>query len=145
MSKCKELKKTITSLNLELDNAKNEYEIVIGNKNGLEDAYKNAKSEIEALKLELENKDNALLVSMNENSVLKLSINEKTMQCSNKHSKSENRQHRKHENIACYTCGVKGHIAYKCCFLKHGSLLFKRIWVPKGSHILYNHKGPIKV
>ena len=32
MSRCKELKKTITSLNLELDNAKNEYEIVIGNK-----------------------------------------------------------------------------------------------------------------
>ena len=32
MSKCKKLKKTITSLILELDNAKNEYEIVIGNK-----------------------------------------------------------------------------------------------------------------
>ena len=58
MSKCKELKKTITSLNLELDNAKNEYEIVISNKNGLEDAYKNAKFEIEVLRLELKHKDN---------------------------------------------------------------------------------------
>ena len=145
MSKCKELKKTIISLNLELDNVKNEYEIVIGNKNGLEDAYKNAKSEIEALRLELENKGKALLVSMNENFVLKLSINEKTMQCSNEHSKSKNRQYRKHENIPCYICGVKGHIAYKCCFVKHDSLLFKRIWVPKGSHILSNHKGPIKI
>ena len=77
MSKYKELKKTIISLNLELDNAKNEYEIVIGNRNDLEDAYKNAKSEIEALRLELENKDKALLVSMNENYVLKLSINKK--------------------------------------------------------------------
>ena len=85
MSKCKDLKKIITSLNLELDNAKNEYEIVIDNRNNLENAYKSAKSEIEALRLELENKDNALLVSMNENSVLKLSINEKTMQCSNEH------------------------------------------------------------
>ena len=77
MSKYKELKKTITSLNLELDNAKNKYEIVIGNRNDLEDAYKNAKSKIEALRLELENKDKALLVSMNENYVLKLSINKK--------------------------------------------------------------------
>ena len=37
MSKCKELKKTIISLNLELDKAKTEYEIVIGNRNDLED------------------------------------------------------------------------------------------------------------
>ena len=79
MSKCKELKNTITSLNLELDNVKNEHEIVIGNKNGLEDAYKNAKSEIEVLRLELENKDKAMLFFVNENFVLKLSINEKTM------------------------------------------------------------------
>ena len=82
MSKCKELKKTITSLTIKLDNAKNEYEIVIGNRNDLEDAYKNAKFEVEGLRLELENKDKALLVSMNENSALKLSINEKIMQCS---------------------------------------------------------------
>ena len=32
MLKCKDFKKTITSLNLELENAKNEYEIVIGKK-----------------------------------------------------------------------------------------------------------------
>ena len=51
MSKCKELKKTITSLTIKLDNAKNEYEIVIGNRNDLEDAYNNAKSKIEALRL----------------------------------------------------------------------------------------------
>ena len=31
MLKCKDFKKTITSLNLELENARNEYEIVIGN------------------------------------------------------------------------------------------------------------------
>ena len=30
--KCKDFKKTITSFNLELENARNEYEIVIGNK-----------------------------------------------------------------------------------------------------------------
>ena len=47
---------------------------------------------IEALRLELENKNKALLVSMNENYVLKLSINEKTMPCSNEHSNSKNRQ-----------------------------------------------------
>ena len=91
MSKCKDLKKTITSLNIDLVNSKNEYEIVIGNRNDLEDAYKNAKFEVEALRLELENKDKALLVSMNENSALKLSINEKIMQCSNEDSKFKNR------------------------------------------------------
>ena len=145
MSKCKDLKKTITSLNIYLVNAKNKYEIVIGNRNDLEDAYKNAKSEIEALRLELENKDKALVVSINENSALKLSINEKTMQYSNDHSKSKNRQYRKHENVACYICGVNGHMPYKCCYIKHDSSLFKRIWVSKGSHILSNHKGHIKV
>ena len=35
MLKCKNFKKTITSLNFELENAKNEYEIVIGNKKKL--------------------------------------------------------------------------------------------------------------
>ena len=116
--------KRLTFLNLELDNAKNEYEIVICNRNDLEDAYKNAKSEIEALRLELENKDKALLVFMSENFVLKLSINEKTMKHSNKHSNSQNRQHRKHENVACYKCSVKGHMPYKCCFVKHDSSFF---------------------
>ena len=42
MSKCKDLKKTITSLNIDLDVAKNEYEIVIGKKKVLEDSYNNA-------------------------------------------------------------------------------------------------------
>ena len=126
MSKCKDLKKTITSLNIDLVNAKNEYEMVIGNMNNLEDAYNNAKTEIEALKLELENKDKTLLVSMNENSVLKLSINKKIMQCSNKHSNSENKQYMKHENVACYKCGVKGHMPYKCCYIEHDSSLLDR-------------------
>ena len=35
MLKYKDFKKTITSLNFELENAKNEYEIVIGNKKKL--------------------------------------------------------------------------------------------------------------
>ena len=35
MLKCKDFKKTITSLNLELENTRNEYEIVIGNKKKL--------------------------------------------------------------------------------------------------------------
>ena len=90
----------------------------------MEDAYNNAKSEIEALRLKLENKDKALLVSMNENFALKLSINEKTMQYSNEHLKSENRQYRKHENVACYKYGVKGHLSFKCFFVKHDSSFF---------------------
>ena len=35
MLKCKDFKKTITCLNIDLNNAKNEYETVIGNKNYL--------------------------------------------------------------------------------------------------------------
>ena len=74
MSECKILKKTITSLTIDLDNAKNEYEIVISNRNDLEDAYNNSKTEIEALRLELENKDKTLLISINENLALKLGL-----------------------------------------------------------------------
>ena len=48
----------------------------------------------------------------------------------------------KHENVACFKYGVNGHMLYKCCYIKHDSSLFKRIWVPKGSHILSNHKEP---
>ena len=50
MSKFKDFKKTITSLNIDLDNAKNEYKIVIGNRNDLEEAYEKAKSKIKALR-----------------------------------------------------------------------------------------------
>ena len=83
MCKCKDFKKTITSLTLELDGAKNEYEIVIENRKNLEEAYKNVKSEIEALRLELENKDKAWLVCVNENFALKMPIDEKQKQYSN--------------------------------------------------------------
>ena len=86
-----------------------------------------------------------MLVCMNENSALKLSINEKTMQCSNEHLKSENRLYWKHDNVTCYKCGVKGHMLYKYYYIKYDSSLFKKIGVPKGSHILSNHEGPIKV
>ena len=127
MSNCKDLKKTIISINIDLNNTKHEYEIVISNRNDVEEAYKDAKSEIDAIRLELENKDKALLVFMNENSALKLSINEKTMKCSNEHSKMDNRQNRKHENVAWYKCSVKGHMPYKYCYIKHDSSLFKRI------------------
>ena len=102
-------------------------EIIIGNRNNLEYADKNAKSEIEALRLKLENKDNALLVCLNENYVLKMSIDEKKKQYSNEHSKSKNRQYRKHANVTCYKCGVKGHMSYKYCYIKHDFLLYKNI------------------
>ena len=43
MLKCKILKKkTITFLNIDLDNVKNEHKIVIGKKKVLEDSYNNA-------------------------------------------------------------------------------------------------------
>ena len=72
MLKCKNLKKIITTFTIDLDNAKNNYEIVISNRNNLEDACNNAKFEIKSLRTELENKDKALIISMNENSSLKI-------------------------------------------------------------------------
>ena len=93
----------------------------------MEETYENAKSKIKALRLELENKDKALLVCVNENSTLKMSIDEKYMQCFNESSKTDNMQYRKHENVACYKCGVKGHMPYKCCYIEHDSSLFKKI------------------
>ena len=75
--KCKDFKKIITSLTLDLENVKNEYEIVIENRDNLQKIHDIAKSKIEALRLELKSKDKALLDCMNENAALKISINEK--------------------------------------------------------------------
>ena len=75
-----------------------------------------------------------------------MSIDEKQKQCSNKSSKINNRRNRKkHENVACYKHGMKGHMPYNCVYNKHDSSLFKRIWVPKDFYVLTNHRGPIKV
>ena len=91
-------------------------------------------------------KDKALLVCVNENSTLKMSIEEKQKQCSNESSKIENRHNRKkHGSYTFFKCGIKGHMHYNCCYIKHDTSLFKRFWVPKSSYVLTNHKKPIKV
>ena len=54
--RCKDYKKIITKLTLDVENAKHEYDIVVDNKNELEKYFDNLKSENEALRLELENK-----------------------------------------------------------------------------------------
>ena len=99
------------------------------------------KFEIEAFSLEWESKDMALLDCMNENVVFKLSINEKAKQCSNEDSIHENRHYRKmHGSVTCFNCGKKcQQMPWK---MTH---LIKRIWVPKGFHVLTNPQGPIKV
>ena len=89
--RCKDFKKIITSLTLNLENAKNKYEIVIENVDNFQKIQDIAKSEIEALKLELESKDKALLDCMNEKVASKLSISEKSKQCSHECSRNENR------------------------------------------------------
>ena len=86
-----------------------------------------------------------MLDCLNENVVLKMSTDEKQKQCSIKSSRIDNRQNKKHKNVACYKYGVKGHMLYNYVYIKHDSSLFKRIWVPKDSYVLSNHKGPIKV
>ena len=90
--------------------------------------------------MELDNKNEDLIKCMNENSALKLSLRENLMHGSHEHFKNKNKHHRKkNANITCYKCGRIEHISYFC----HS--IVKRIWVPKGFHLLTNHQGPIKV
>ena len=102
----------------------------------------NLKSENEVLKLEIEEKHKALEKNLNENAALKLTIDEKRKHTYHKYANRPPRK--KHTYITCYECGRKGHIAFYCSF-KVKSSSFKKIWVPKGSHILTNTQGPIKV
>ena len=140
--RCKDYKKIITTLTLDVENAKHDYEVVIDNKNELEKCFDNLKSENEALRLELEEKCKALENCLNENAAIKISINEKEKHTNHMHANRPSRK--KHVHITCYECGKKGHIAFYCSYnAKHSSL--KKIWVPKGSHILTNTQGPIKV
>ena len=51
---------------------------------------------------------------------------------------------KKHAHITYYKCGRKGHIVFYCSYNAKQSSL-KKIWDPKGSHVLTNTQGPIKV
>ena len=51
---------------------------------------------------------------------------------------------KKHAYTTCYECGKIGHIAFYCSF-KNKRSDFKKIWVPKGFHLLTNNQGPIKL
>ena len=53
--KCKDFKKIIATLTLDLENAKHEYDVVIDNKNKLEKSFDDLKFENKVLRLELEN------------------------------------------------------------------------------------------
>ena len=54
--KCKDYKKIITTLTLDLKKSKHEYDVVIDNKNELEKCFDDMKFENEAFRLELEEK-----------------------------------------------------------------------------------------
>ena len=138
--KCKTYRKTIASLNLELEHAKKDYEIIMDDKKNLQINLDNEKSKNDVLNLELDNKNEDLIKCMNENNALKLSLRENPMHGSHGCFKNKNNHYRKKNvNITCYNCGRIEHISYFC----HS--IVKRIWVPKGSHLLTNHQGPIKV
>ena len=64
--KCKDYKKIITTLTLDVENAKHEYDVAIDNKIELEKCFDDLKSKNKALRLELENKCKALNECMNE-------------------------------------------------------------------------------
>ena len=108
--KCKEYKKIITTLTLDVENAKYDYDVVIDNENELEKCSENLKSENEALILKLEEKCKALENCLNENAALKISINEKEKHTNHMHANRPLRK--KHAPITYYECGRKGHIAF---------------------------------
>ena len=69
----------------------------------MEKCFDDLKSENEALRLELENKNKALNEFMNENTALKLSIDDKLKHYDHRH---ENKQFKKkHAHTTCYSCG----------------------------------------
>ena len=146
LHKCTNYRKIISALTLELENTKHDYDEVSEKNIEYQSELNDARTEIETLKLELENKEKALNKCMNENATLKLSIDEKLKHCNHDCLKHDNRQYRKkHAPITCYNCGRKGHISHYCSFNKKISSTIKRIWVSKGSHVMTNHQGPIKV
>ena len=122
--RCKDFKKIITTLTLDVENVKHEYDVVIDRKNELEKYLNAMKSENEALKLELEEKCKALDICLNENVALKISTSKKENHAYHMHA---NRQFRKkHAHTTCYECGKKGHIAFYY-FYKEKHSPFKKI------------------
>ena len=140
--KCKDYKKIIATLTLDVENVKHDYDAVVDSKNEFDKCFVYLKSENETLRLELEEKHKALKKSLNENVALKLNINKKEKHTNHMHANRPPRK--KHAHITCYKCGRKSHISFHC-FLKDKCSSFKKIWVPKGSHVLTNTQGPIKV
>ena len=100
------------------------------------------KSENEVLKLELEEKCKALDNCLNENVALKVSTKKKEKHTNHMHANRHFKK--KHAHTTCYECGRRGHIAFYCSYKEKYSP-FKKIWVPKGSHVLTNNQRPIKV
>ena len=121
--RCKDYKKIITTLTLDVKNAKHEYNVVIDSKNELEKYLDVMKFENEALKLELEEKCKALDNCLNENATLKVSINRKENHTNHMHDNRHSRK--KHAHTTCYEYGRKGHIAFYYSY-KNKHYLFKK-------------------
>ena len=108
--RCKDYKKIIATLTLDVENAKHDHDVVVDSKDKFEKCFVNLKSENETLRLELEEKHKALEKSLNENDALKLTINEKEKHTNHMHANRPPRK--KHAHITCYECGRKSHIAF---------------------------------
>ena len=96
--RCKDYKKIIITLTLDVENAKHDYDVVIDNKNELDKCFNNLKSENETFILELEKKRKALENCLNENTALKISINEKEKHTNHMHANRPLRKKHTHIN-----------------------------------------------
>ena len=103
--RCKDYKKIITTLTLDIEKTKLDYDVVMNNKNELEKCFDNLKSENKALRLKLEEKNKALRNCLNENTALKISKNRSEKHVN--HMNANRSLRKKHAHISYYECGRK--------------------------------------
>ncbi|XVF04301.1 hypothetical protein REPUB_Repub05bG0070600 [Reevesia pubescens] len=124
----------------------------------LKDEFTNVQKEKDALSVKLgkANTDYSALMEKHENRAKELDIAlgeilslKKRLEKSSKMTLNSNVQRRKSSfkrkfNGYCYCCGKKGYLSYN---YYHNDRVPKTsmVWVPKGSHVLTNPQGPIKV
>ncbi|OMO55022.1 hypothetical protein CCACVL1_27438 [Corchorus capsularis] len=144
--KYKVLKKKANALHDDLEKIKVEFQIVFDDRNMLQVELEHARNDYDALKLDLESKSKALQETLVENSTLKLTIDELSkLNLKNDVGNACHKCSHHASHVHCYACGRRGHLSYDCYHKGGNHPRTKMIWVPKGSHVLTNPRGPIKV
>ncbi|XVF37301.1 hypothetical protein REPUB_Repub19eG0134400 [Reevesia pubescens] len=134
---CMKLKQNLVELKDEFTNVQNE-------KDTLSVKLGKAKTDYSDLMEKHENRAKELDIALGEILSLKKRLEESSKTPLNSNVPKRRNSFKKRFNGYCYCCGKKGHISYDC---HHNDNAPKTsmVWVPKGSHVLTNPQGPIKV